>query len=102
MDPTAIVPPLRDRLKAKTSPPSPSDGVSFAANLEVVFQPDFGLSKTYAPPMKPLTPIAPTTALLLVTAADQPSKSLVCPSEAVSSALNCDVVFQPPAGLTKI
>src|SRR5579863_5351363 len=99
--PTAIVLPLMDTLNANASPISPLDAVSSAVNFEVVFQPVLGLLKTYAAPVPPLPTTAPTTAVLLVMAADHPSTSPAFPSEGVSSALKLAVVFHPPFGCTK-
>jgi len=47
-DPTAIVLPLIDRLNAKASPMSPSDGIRFALNFDVVFPPVLGTTLRFA------------------------------------------------------
>src|ERR1700688_3035078 len=91
-----------DTVNPNPSPGSPSDAASLAANFDVVFHPALGLLKTYAAPRPPFALTAPTTAVLLVMAADHPNASPVTPSEAVSSAVKDAVVFQPLAAFSNI
>jgi hypothetical protein len=47
-EPAAIVLPLIDRLNENASPMSPSDGINFALNFDVVFQPVLGTTLRFA------------------------------------------------------
>jgi hypothetical protein len=48
MEPAAMVLPLIDRLNENASAMSPSDGINFALNFDVVFQPVLGTTLGFA------------------------------------------------------
>ena len=48
MEPAAMVLPLIDRVNENASPISPSDGINFGLNFDVVFQPVLGTTLRFA------------------------------------------------------
>src|SRR5207253_4541327 len=82
--------------KPKKSSSSPNDTVNSALSWSEPAQPEGGLENTYAAPVLPLWPLAPTTTVAPETATEMPKSSLAAPSLAVSSAAGALVLAHPP------